>query len=324
MNNTNILKINIFKSLKIKDIEWIDWVYLPDNNSKNNSKKDIKKFLEQFNFHELDIEGCLEENQNPRIDYYDDYVFITLHFPKYNKNTKRYYFNEMNFFLSKNRIISLRKHDENLIDSLFEKYKNKNNFNLNTDSDEDFKITSAYILYEILQELIEKMFKSLDTFSVNLRMFEVKVFKSPSDSLVKEIMIKKRNIVSLKHMIKPAINVLKMIELRLKNIFDDDLEVYFEDLEDKIQKAFWDSERLLETIESIEDSLKTLVSIKTSHSMRVLTLLSTFLLPLTFITSFYWMNISLPFEKNHFLVYWILLLVWIFMFVFILNLRKRV
>jgi magnesium transporter len=193
--------------------------------------------LENFDFHELDIEACLEENQNPRIDHYNDYVFITLHFPKYNKNTKRYYFNEMNFFLSKNRIISLRKHDEHLINKIFEEYKNKKDLN-SIDSDEDFKITSAYILYEILQVLIEKMFKSLDTFSINLRMFEDKVFKNPSDSLVKEIMIKKRNIVSLKHMIKPAINVLKMMELRLKKIFDDDLEVYFEDLEDKIQKAF--------------------------------------------------------------------------------------
>jgi len=138
----------------------------------------------------------------------------------------------MNFFLSKNRIISLRKHEENLVNKLFEEYKNKKNFG------EDFKITSAYILYEILQSMIEKMFKSLDVFSLNLKMFENKVFDNPNDFLVKEIMIKKRNIVSLKHMIKPEINVLKMIELRLKKIFDDDLEVYFEDLEDKIQKVF--------------------------------------------------------------------------------------
>lgn len=315
MNNTNI-----FKSLKIKDIEWIDWVY----SSKNNSKKDTKGFLKQFDFHELDIEACLEENQNPRIDHYDNYVFITLHFPKYNKVTKRYYFNEMNFFLSKNRIISLRKYDENLINNLFEKYKNKKNSNSGADWDEDFKITSAYILYEIIQLMIEKVFKFLSIFSVNLKMFEEKAFKHPSDSLVEEIMIKKRNIVSLKHMIKPSIHVLKMVELRLKKIFDDDLGVYFEDLEDKIQKAFWDIERLSESIESIEDSLKTLLSIRISHSMWVLTLLSTFLLPLTFITSFYGMNIKLPFADNSMLIHWILLVVWFFMFIFIYKLKKKV
>ncbi len=172
--------------------------------------------------------------------------------------------------------------------------------------------------------MIEKVFKFLSIFSVNLKMFEEKAFKHPSDSLVEEIMIKKRNIVSLKHMIKPSIHVLKMVELRLKKIFDDDLGVYFEDLEDKIQKAFWDIERLSESIESIEDSLKTLLSIRISHSMWVLTLLSTFLLPLTFITSFYGMNIKLPFADNSMLIHWILLVVWFFMFIFIYKLKKKV
>lgn len=303
-------KINSFNSLKIKNIQWIDWVY--------KNKKDTKEFLEKYHFHELDIEACLEENQNARIDHYDDYIFITLHFPKYNKSTKRYYFNEMNFFLLKDAIISLRKHDETLIKTIFQEYENKKDFG------EDFKITSAYVLYEILQLLIEKMFKSLDVFSINLRIFEEKVFKNPNDLLVKEMMIKKRNILFLKHMIKPQINVLKMIELRLKKIADEDLEVYFEDLEDKIQKAFLDIERLWEMIEWIEDSLKTLVSIKTGHTMWILTLLSTFLLPLTLITSFYWMNIDLPFAHNSYIIHWFLIFVSIIMFAFLYRLRSKV
>jgi len=306
-------KINSIKSAKIKNIEWIDWVY--------STKRETKEFLEQFNFHELDVEACIEENQNPRIDHYNDYVFITLHFPKYNKNTKRYFLNEMNFFLMKDKIISLRKHDEFLIDKIFEEYKNKTS---KKDFWEDFKITSAYILYEVIQAMIEKMFKSLDTFSVNLRMFEWKVFDKPSDNLVKEMMIKKRNILFLKHMIKPQINVLKMVELRLKKIFDEDLEVYFEDLEDKIQKVFLDIERIWEMIEWIEDSLKTLVSIKTGHTMWVLTLLSTFLLPLTLITSFYWMNIDLPFAKNPHVIHWFLIFVSFVMFIFLFRLRSKV
>jgi len=303
-------KINSFNSVKIKNIQWIDWVY--------KNEKSTKEFLKKYDFHELDIEACLEENQNPRIDHYDDYVFITLHFPKYNKKTKKYFQNEMNFFLSKDRIISLRKFDENLISKIFEEYKNKKEFW------EDFKITSAYILYEIIQVLIEKMFKSLKFFSWNLRIFEEKVFQSPNDKLVKEIMIKKRNILFLKHMIKPQINVLKMIELRLKKLFDEDLEVYFEDLEDKIQKVYWDIETLSEMIEWIEDSLKTLVSIKTWHIMWVLTLLSTFLLPLTLITSFYWMNIPLPFQNSPSLIYWVLIFISFLTFWFLYYLKNKV
>lgn len=303
-------KTSFFKHQKLKNIEWIDWVY--------SNKNDTKQFLEKFKFHELDIEACLEDHQNPRIDYYDDYIFITLHFPKYNKNTKRFYFNEMNFFLMDDKIISLRRHNEKIVDKIFEEYKHKKNFW------EDFKITSAYILYEILQVMIEKNFKILEKITFDVRTFEENVFKSPDISLVKEIMVKKRNVVFLKHMIKPEINVVKMIELKLKKIFDDDLEVYFEDLEDKIQKVFSDTERILEFIDATEDTLKTLVSIKTSHSMWMLTLLSTFLLPLTLVTSFYWMNVDLPFENNPFIVYFLIFLSWIMTFWFIYKIRKSV
>jgi magnesium transporter len=55
--------------------------------------------VRHYNFHELDIEACLEENQRARIDYYDDYMFITLHFPKYNPRTQIYDLNEFDIFL---------------------------------------------------------------------------------------------------------------------------------------------------------------------------------------------------------------------------------
>jgi len=59
----------------------------------------MEKILQNYNFHELDIEACTEENQRARIDVYDDYLFMVLHFPKYNEKTKIYNLNEFNIFL---------------------------------------------------------------------------------------------------------------------------------------------------------------------------------------------------------------------------------
>jgi magnesium transporter len=55
--------------------------------------------VKKYDFHELDIEACFEENQKARIDVYDDYIFLILHFPKYNLKTKSYELNEFNIFL---------------------------------------------------------------------------------------------------------------------------------------------------------------------------------------------------------------------------------
>ena len=78
------------------------------------------------------------------------------------------------------------------------------------------------------------------------------------------------------------------------------MEVYFEDLEDKLDKIVSDIEILSEHIDSVEDAFKTMIDIKTNFVIKVLTLFSAFMLPLTLITSFYGMNIDLPLANSHF------------------------
>jgi len=72
-------------------LKWIDGIDLPE--------KQIEEILESYDFHELDIEAALEANQRARIDSYDDYLFLTLHFPKYNQIQKIYNLNEFHVFV---------------------------------------------------------------------------------------------------------------------------------------------------------------------------------------------------------------------------------
>jgi magnesium transporter len=65
----------------------------------NLSKDEIFSMLKKYDFHELDIEACLEENQRARIDSYQNYLFIILHFPKYNRETLQYELNEFKIFV---------------------------------------------------------------------------------------------------------------------------------------------------------------------------------------------------------------------------------
>ena len=90
----------MLRQLFIKGITWIDGIDLPE--------KKIEEILESYDFHELDIEAALEPNQRARIDSYDDYIFLTLHFPKYNQVLKLYELNEFHVFLGKNYLITLR------------------------------------------------------------------------------------------------------------------------------------------------------------------------------------------------------------------------
>ncbi len=91
------------------------------------------------------------------------------------------------------------------------------------------------------------------------------------------------------------------------------MEVYFEDLEDKLEQIVNEIAVLEEYIDSVEDAFKTIIDIKTNFVVKLLTIFSAFLLPLTLITSFYGMNIDLPYQDNPGFIYIILLLSILFM-----------
>jgi magnesium transporter len=114
-------------------------------------------------------------------------------------------------------------------------------------------------------------------------------------------MIKKRNIVVLKHMFKPQVVVLRQLETVINELYEGEMEVYFEDLEDKLDQLVSDIEILDEYIESVEDAFKTMIDIKTNFVIKVLTIFSAFMLPLTLLTSFYGMNVTdLPLAETNY------------------------
>ena len=306
----------MLREINIKWIKWIDAVGL--------RAEKIQEIAEKYDFHELDIEACLEENQRSRVDTYDNYLFILLNFPKYNSANKIYEQNEFNIFLGKDFIITFRDFSGTHIDSIFDKYSNVTELEKEIEDDEDHKLTSGFVLYEILQSMLEKLFKVRVNIAKDLKLLENDVFEGADRKLVKDIMIKKRNIVVLKHMLKPQVSVLKLIEFNINKIFDSEIEAYFEDLEDKLEYVVNEVEMHEEHIDSIEDAFKSLTDIKMNWIMTVLTVFSAFMLPLTLITSFYWMNVeSLFFTDKPILIYLVLISSILFMYLFYIYFKRK-
>lgn len=284
------------KNYKTKKLDWIDIV--------DPSKKEIDEMVIKYNFHELDKEAILEENQRARVDTYEEYIFIVLHFPKFDLRSKRYILNEFNIFLSKKYLITVRYHNSNTIEKVFEAFEK-------WIIDEEDK-HPGYILYDIIDAMMDKIFRLLDKFSKDLRVLESSIFEQSWREVISEIMIKKRNAITLKHMLNPQIQVLKMLEIRTNSLFKDEFEVYFENLIDKLEKINSEIQIIQENIESMEDTLKSIFDMQTNTSVKYLTLFSAFMLPLTLVTGFFGMNLNnVPF--NDALVYIIFCIVTILM-----------
>jgi magnesium transporter len=300
----------MLRQLSTKGLTWIDGIDLPE--------KKIEEILESYDFHELDIEAALEPNQRARIDSYTNYIFITLHFPKYNQLQKTYNLNEFHVFVGKDFIITLRDFEGKYIDDIFEKYEKKQ------EAEYDLDISPGLVLYEIIQAMLEKMFQVALNIRKDIRVIEQKVFQKPTSPLVRDILIKKRNIIVLKHMFQPQMGVLIALENHMKKLFDANIEAYFEDLEDKMQKIVTDILILEEQVISVEDAFKSMIDIQSNSIIKFLTIFSAFMLPLTLITSFYGMNIDLPYQDSpHIAFISMIVSVVILAVIFLLVQKKR-
>ena len=161
----------------------------------------------------------------------------------------------------------------------------------------DTSDSPAYILYDIIESYLDKTMKMLERFNRDLKNLETELFtKRKKTSMIRDIMIKKRNIITLKHMMRPQIPVLRLIETRMKERFSEEVEIYFENLEDKIDKIFSEIQVIEENIDSMEDTMKSIFDLDTNMTITYLTIFSAFMLPLTLVTSFFGMNV----ESGHF------------------------
>jgi len=255
---------------------WIDRINPPLD--------DIDAIIEKYGFHELDREAILEANQYARIDTYDDYLFLVLHFPKYEPHTERYIQNELNIFIAKDYLITFRYYQSSTMKNIYDRYEDRLEKNL--------QVEPAFLLYEILEGFLDKTMKMLERFSRDLKALEYELFSARGTNTIRNIMTRKRNIITLKHMMKPQIAVLKMIEIRMKERFSEEVEFYFENLEDKLDKIFSEIQLLQENIDSMEDTLKSIFELDTNSTIKYLTVFSAFMLPLTLATSFFGMNVE--------------------------------
>jgi magnesium transporter len=251
---------------------------------------EIDAVMTKYSFHELDRDAILESNQYARLDAYDDYIFLVLHFPKYDPSSERYIQNELNIFVSHEYLISFRYYQSSTMRRVYDRYE--------TDIKNGKKESPALILYSIIEAYLDKTMKMLERFGRDLKALERELFSTRGTDTIRNIMTKKRNIITLKHMMKPQILVLRMIESQMKNRFSEEVELYFENLEDKLDKIFSEIELLQENIDSMEDTLKSIFELDSNTTVKYLTAFSAFMLPLTLLTGFFGMNVvNVPFSE---------------------------
>ncbi len=165
--------------------------------------------------------------------------------------------------------------------------------------EELFSKGSGRLLYEVLDDLFDYCFPILDKIAHKLDKIEDDIHEVRSEDLVRDISNVKQEIISYRKIIKPQRPTLRLLERSVERFLPENLELYFDDLVDASERI-WDLlDNYKEVVEALEQTNETVIAHRHNDVLRVLTVFSVILLPLTLIASIFGMNVQFPGWETH-------------------------
>ncbi|WP_297426288.1 magnesium transporter CorA family protein [Clostridium sp.] len=278
--------------IEFNGLKWID-IIRPTN-------KEIEMLEDMYEFHELLLEDCITEHQRSKIDSYDDYSFIVLHLPRYKKDLARLDSEEIDIFISHNYLVTLHEGELKPLVEMAQKCEN------NEDTRKDYMSEgSALLLYEIIKALFDYCFPMLDKIGNIVNEINRAVFATRSKEMLETISRTKMQIINYRSVIKPLRPVIINLEKVIKNYLPEDMDMYFDDITDKIEKI-WDMlENYKEVIESADNTFASLTNHTMNGLMRTFTIIQVAILPMTLVSGLFSMNVQgIPMHDYEF-AFWI-------------------
>ena len=284
---------NDIKGIDLIINKGLKWIYVDQP-----TREKLDSLSKKFPLHELNIEDCLSKNQLPKIDRYDDHVFIILQFPTVKKEKTIPRFSQLSLFIGKDFLISIHQGNLKPLSELFLACKFQNLKNIQAVMGN----SPGYLLHSILDALVDDLLHILMKVIGNLDDIEDAVFDDKV-AIAKDISILRREITTLRRIVVPLKRIMTEVTSRdvrkfSTDVEEEDLISYFNDINDHVSKVLEALDESKETIEIYKDTDHMLSSEKTNKILSFLTILFTLSIPVSIIGTFYGMNILIPGSVN--------------------------
>lgn len=264
----------------------VRWIHIPK------PRHFAQEWLERhFEFHPLDYEDIYSRNQRPKVDRYDDYLFVVLQFPRYDRDRERLNVVEMDLFVGSDYVITLPNADLEPIDSLFARCRESEDVRTPY-----FEKGAGYLLYRIVDHAVDASFPMLRKMGQKLERIEDEIFEGHSEAVVRDISNVKQEIINFRRIVRPQRVAFRDLERATDVTTPEELDVYFDDVIDASERI-WDTlENYKEVVEGLESTNESVLSHSVNDTLRVLTSITVIVLPLTLLASVFGMNVAFPGE----------------------------
>ncbi|WP_405208072.1 magnesium/cobalt transporter CorA [Aquimarina sp. LLG6339-5] len=299
---------NIEEAYSFIDSEPTTWI----NVNGLNHIETIEKLGEHCNLHPLILEDIANTQQRPKIDEYDDYLFVVL---------KMIYFNEkgelsiehISLVLGNRFVISFQESDGDVFDSIRNRIRN-NKGRIRT-------MGSDYLLYILMDAIVDNYFNLIEVIGDKIEELEDDLFQNKqNDNITYQIQTLKKEVLKIRRAVLPLREVVNRIEKSEHKLIAKKIRLYLRDLYDHIIQVSENIEIYRDMIWGLMDMYMTTISNKMNEVMKVLTIIATIFIPLTFIAGIYGMNFEhipeLKFKYGYFILWGIMIFIFVGMIYF--------
>ena len=296
MDEGNIIYTNYnserFERIEVKDL---DRLIIPKDNSVKwleiNSLEEIElinKIGRKFNIHPLVIEDILNENHMPKVEDYEEYLFLIIEGINLHEDGELAV-EQFSFILFKDLVISFQKSDSNPFRTVLAKMSEGSNMRKNGADD---------LLYALTDTIVDEYFLVVEKIGENIDEVEDEVLLNPQREVLQKIYKLKRNLIYLRKTLWPMRNTISSLSKDEFKLIDERTLYYFRDIYDHIIQMIDIIETYRDICSGMLDTYLSSISNKTNDIMKFLTIFSTIFIPLTFIAGVYGMNFKYLPELN--------------------------
>ena len=302
---------NIEEAFVFKDTESVKWVNL---NGLNNIKE-IETIGSYYQLHPLLLEDIVNTSQRPKIDEYKSYIFIVLKMMYYDDN-ETIISEQVSFVLGKNYVLTFQEAEGDVFDGVRDRIRHKKG-RIRTEG-------ADYLLYALIDAIVDHYYAIIETMGNKIEDLEDDLFNGISqEEISHQIQDLKREVLKVRRAIFPLREIIGRIEKDPNSLIEEQTTHFFRDVYDHIIQVTENLDIYREMIWSLMDMYMTTISNKMNEVMKVLTIIATIFIPLTFIAGIYVMNfINMP-ELQYKYGYHIVWAVMILIFLAMLYYFKR-
>lgn len=274
----------------------VTWVNLAAPTS-----KDIDRLHEAYpQFHPLNLEDCVNPNERPKLDDYDDHMFMVVQFPIWDKVNRISRPSEVHLFVGADFVVTVHSNQLKPLIKLFKDCQTNPEAR-----DATIGSSADDLMHSLLDALVDYINPILSKVDAKIQAIEEDLFDEDIRQTIHDISFVRRDVIALRRIVRPQTAVVYSLEHEKRPYIKKELDVYFGDILDHLERACDIIEEDAEVLASLADTNDALASYRTNAVIRILTIISVVILPLTLIAGLYGMNVKLPFD-NHPQAFWIM------------------